>query len=178
MRLDGRARQVIFGVNDLRRLALGARERLEGIVPGRGLAQIDAGEEFCLCTLHPHAVFTDRFGGARGQAFLRVERRALIGIGRHALHGGEEAVGIVFRACNALQRMAADAAEQGVLHFLIAGHAAQPFGIGHLCREVAGLAQLEIGGGGLLRRYLGVDAPLKIVTNGADTYRVLAGLEF
>src|SRR5262249_19740994 len=45
MRLDGRARQLVFGVDDLGAAALWARQGLELVFPGGAFAEIDGAEE-------------------------------------------------------------------------------------------------------------------------------------
>ena len=68
----------------------------------------------------------------------------------------DEAVGVVGRLHDALERVAADAVEQELLLLLGAGHAVQPFGIGEMRRQAAQLLELEVGLGLLAGGDVGV----------------------
>jgi hypothetical protein len=83
----------------------------------------------------------------------------------------------VRRADDALIGVAAIAAEQRVLLVLGAGHADQPFGIGHLQRQALRLLQLEIGAGTLARGDIGGTGAVEVVAGSADRQAVMAGLE-
>ena len=65
-----------------------------------------------------------------------------------------ELIDVVGRLHDPFERVAADAIDELQLVVVAAGRAHHPFGVGELLAQVAGLAQLEIGGGGGRRRPL------------------------
>ena len=154
MRLHGLPRQVVFG-DDRVRIAPGRPwESLELIIPGFALAQINRAHvvgEALLGRQHP--IRRIRWPDAHGRAKLRLERRALARIGAHALDHLHEALGVVARLHDALERVADDAAHQPDLLLVGAGKARHPFRIGELGGDVVGLAQLDVG----IRRAAGRD---------------------
>ena len=78
---------------------------------------------------------------------------------------------------DALQRVAADAIQQEILLFVRAGHAHEPFGIGHLRDHVFCFHELQIGGRGFLRGKIGRCGSFEIVADRANLQGVMAGLQ-
>jgi hypothetical protein len=74
-------------------------------------------------------------------------------------------------------RSTAEAIEQRALLRLRARDAQQPFGIRELRREVFGLAQLQIGGGGLLRGDVDLLRPIEFIAGRPDAQRISARIE-
>ena len=168
VRRDGLARQVVFGDDDVGGAALGPRQGLQRVRPGRPAAQIHrrqiGGELAHQIVMHL----------ALGEPRLQARLRRVVGILRHALEHGEERLGIVGRAHDALEGMAAHAFDQRPLLLRRAGHAHEPLGIGQLRREIGGLAQLERDfgrGGAKLDRLRAIE----LVADGANAQRVMAG---
>ena len=171
MRLDLPLRQVVFGDDHARRLAGQPRQGLQLPIPLVALAQVDVGEPF-RDRLHVAAAVADALEVA--VEFLRPLRRAAGIIAGHAVDDRLETVGVVLRAHDAFQRVAADAIEQVLLVLLLARHADDPFGIGQLGGEVFGLGQLEVGLGLLAGSDVGRAGAVKIVAGGADAAACIA----
>ncbi len=174
MRLDLPLRQVVFGDDHARRLAGQPRQGFQLPIPLIALAQVDVGEPF-RDRLHVAAAVADALEVA--VEFLRPLRCAAGIITGHAVDDRLETVGVVLRAHNAFQRVAADAIEQVLLVLLLARHADDPFGIGQLGGEVFGLAQLEVGLGLLAGSDVGRAGAVKIVAGGANLQRVMPRLQ-
>src|SRR5260370_39244580 len=82
-----------------------------------------------------------------------MRRYALVHVALHARQDlREKGIGVVFRAHDALERVAAYAVEQLALLLIGAGKSRQLFAIGQLRGEVCGLAQLEVQCRGFLLR--------------------------
>ena len=113
---------------------------------------------------------------ALGKPRLHPRLRRVVGVLRHALEHWEKCLGVIGRAHDALEGMAAHAFDQRPLLLRRAGHTHEPFGIGQLRREVGGLAQLDghIGGSGAEIDSL---RPIELVADGANAQRVTAGRE-
>src|SRR3989442_14720863 len=103
MRLDRRPRQVVLRDHDARGPALGAGERLEWELPRGRRAQIDSAQEFGLLPLGLLPLLAALLERALGQTSLGVQRRALVGIGGHALEDLHESGRIVRRPYDTLQ---------------------------------------------------------------------------
>ena len=110
VRLDQRIRQIVFGDDDMGGFAGEPRQGLERIVPGVLLAQIDAGEPFggLLCASPRPMICATASPTSR----CGLQRRAAGIIAGHALEHLHEFVGVVGRAHDALERVAAVAVEQ------------------------------------------------------------------
>ena len=172
VRLDGRARQIVFGDDDVGAAALHARQGLELVLMLRGRAQIDAGEVL------RHLAEALGIGGARLiHAPLRLDRLAHLRIAVHARDHLHELVGVVGRLHDPFERVAAHAIDELELVVVAAGHAHHPFGIGELLAQVPGLAQLEIGGGGRARGDVGALGAVEVVADRANLQAVMSGLE-
>src|SRR5262249_22660552 len=147
----GRARQLVFGVDDLGGAALRTRQRLELVFPGGAFAEIDAAQELG----QPGARGRERFAALleqpRRDAPLRVQRRALVGIAGHARQDlRHERILVIGGLHDPLERVAAYAVEQRELLLLRARHAHDPLAVAQLAADVAGLDELEVGAGGLV----------------------------
>ena len=178
MRLDGLAPEIVFGDDDAGGAALGTRQRLELVFPLRRGTQIDAGEEIGGAAIDLNALVAALLHPPFAFAQLRVRRDALVHVALHARQRDfDEFVGGVGRACDALDRMAADAAEHRVLLLIGAREARQPFAVRHLRGEVLGLTQLEIEVGRLLSSERDRGGAFEIVADGADADGVLAWIE-
>ena len=145
MRRDRLARQTVFRIDDPRRPTARARKRLERIAPRRTGAEIDGAEIVRERAVDLDALVAALLHQALGAAQLRMRRYALVHVALHARQDlREKGIGVIFRAHDALERVAAHAIEQLALLLIGAGNARQPFAIGQLRGEVCGLAQLEI----------------------------------
>ena len=135
-------------------------------------AQIDGGE------ILGHLAEAFRIGGARlVHPPLRLDRLADLGIAVHARDHLHELVGVVARFHHPLEGVAAHAVDELELVVVGAGDAHHPFGIGELLAQVAGLAQLEVGAGGLPRRDIGVFGTFEVISDRANLQAVAAGRE-
>src|SRR5947208_7185822 len=114
---------------------------LERERPRRLLAQIDACEPFR--GLPAVTTALDIASCSAGEA-LRFQRRAAGIIQAHSLDDFQEAVGIVRRLHDALERVAARAVEQKSFLLVRAWHAREPFGIGEVSGEVLHLPELDL----------------------------------
>ena len=168
VRRDGLTRQIVFGDDDVGGAALGPRQGLQLIGPGRSAAQIDRGQ---IGGELAHQVVVHL---ALGEPRLHPRLRGVVGILRHALEHGEERFSIISRAHDALERMTAHAFDQRPLLLRRAGHAHEPFGIGQLRGEVGGFAQLE---GDIGRSGAKLDRPraIELIADGANAQRVVTG---
>ena len=172
MRLDQGIRQIVFGDDHMGGLAGEPRQGLERIAPGVVLAQVDAGEPFGGGLVG----VADRAQRVADQP-LRLARRAARIIAAHALEDLRELVGVVGRAHDALDGVAAVAVEQERFLLVGARHAHQPFGIGELARQVAGGLELEVGGGRLPGRHVGRLGAVEVVADRPRAERIVPGLE-
>ena len=178
VRRDRLARQVVFGVDHARRAAARARERLQLVAPLLRGAAVDRGEVLGGRAVHLHALVAALLHQALGFAQLRMLRNALVHVALHARQDRlREGVGVVPRAHDALERVAADAVEEQPLLLVGAGDARHPFAVGELRGEIGGPLELEVERSGLRRDVHGA-RPIEVVANGADADRVAAGLEF
>ena len=144
MRLDGRARQVIFRDDHIGAATFYPRQGLELELVLRARAQIDRGE------ILGHFAEALGIGGTRLiHPPLRLDWLAHLGIAVHARDHLHELVGVVARFHHPLERVAAHAVDQLKFVVVAAGDAHHPFGIRELLAQIPGLAQLEIGGCGL-----------------------------
>ena len=175
MRLNGGAWQVVFSDDDLRCAALRSREALELKSPRTARTQIDARHIFGLRPLQLRALFADDIGVTVRDALLRVQRRALVYVSGHALHRLHETVGVVFRAHDALKRMAADAIEEWL--FLLGGarHAREPLGVRELRGAVAHFHEFQVQGWLCAKLHCGGSG--EFISSGADRDFIFAGLE-
>ena len=170
VRRNGLARQIVFGDHDVGGAALGPRQGLQLVRPGRPAAQIHR------CQISGELAHQVVVHLALGKPRLHPRLRRVVGILRHALEHGKKCLGVVGRAHDALKCVAAHAFDQRPLLFRRAGHAHEPFAIGQLRREVGGLAQLDgdIGRGGAEIDRL---RAIELVADGANTQRVMPGRE-
>jgi len=120
VRLDQGIGQIVLGDNDPRRSARKPRLGLQREGPRLLLAQVDAGEPFR--GLPAVAAALDVANRSACEP-LRLERRAAGVITGHALENLHEAVGVVRRLHDALDRVAAVAVEQEPLLRVRARHA-------------------------------------------------------
>ena len=178
VRLDGLAPEVILGDDDAGGAALGTRQRLELVLPLRAGAQVDAAEEVGGAAVDLNPLVAALLHAPLTLAQLRVRRDALVHVALHARQRDiDEFVGGVGGARDALDRVAADAAQHGVLLLVGAREAREPFAVRHLRGEIFGLAQLEVEVRRLLRGDLDRGRAVEIVADGPDADRVLARLE-
>ena len=172
VRLDGRARQIVFRNDDVGAATLDPRQGLELELVLHARAQIDGGK------ILGHLAEALGIGGARlVHPPLRLDRLADLGIAVHARDHLHELVGVVARFHHPFEGVAAHAVDELELVVIGAGDAHHPFGIGELLAEVAGLAQLEVGAGGRARRDVGALGAFEVVSDRADLQAVTAGLE-
>ena len=174
MRRDGFARQVVFGVDDPRCPSARPRHGLECVAPG-ACALIDRAQEVRGCPIDLHALIVAFLHQPLGATQLRMRRHALIHVALHARHDlRQKIIRRVFRAGDALERMAADAIEE--LAFLRVGarDAGKPFAVRELCGKVFGLAQAQLDRALALAGNFNVGRPVELVTDGTDGNRVLA----
>ena len=151
MRRDFLARQIVFGVDHPRRPAFWARIGHQRILPFFGGREIDGAEILRHRAKNLDAVLALFLHQPLGRAQLRMDRQALLHIALHARQDlGEEAVGVVFRAHDALDPVAADAVEQLPLLRVGTGNAGEPFAVRQLRGEVGRLAEFYVDGRGLL----------------------------
>src|SRR5215216_4144548 len=132
MRLDQPARQVVFRDDDAVGAAGEPRQCLELIGPGL-LAQIDGGEIF---RRYLHAGPLAERAARVADEPLRMLRRAARVVTDHPVEDADELLGVVLRAYDAVQVMAAHAIEQRLLLLIRAGEAYEPFGVGHLLGQI------------------------------------------
>ena len=178
VRRDRLARQVVFGVDDARRAARGARKRLELVAPLLRGAAVDRGEILGGGAVHLDALIAALLHQPLGFAQLRMLRNALVHVALHARQDRfRKGVGVVRGARHALERVAADAIQEQAFLLVGAGHARHPFAVGELRGEVRSLPQLEVERGGLLRGDLRSGRSLEVVADRADANRVAAGVE-
>ena len=172
VRLDGCAAHVVLGHDGAGVAAGRARQGLELILPVVDRAQIDGGE-----ILGHLAVLLGRARARLVQHGLRLDRLAHRAVAHHAGDHLRPLVGVVGRAHDALERVAARAVEQHRLLVFGARDAHHPFGVGELAGEVLGLVELDVGGGRLLGDDVGGGRRADVVADGADGEIVLARLE-
>ena len=169
MRLDGLARQIIFGDDHAGAAAFRARQRLERVVPLRARAQIDAAEKVGHAAIDLHALVPALFHPALAAPKLRGGRNALVHVALHARQRDvDEIVGLVGRARHPLERVAAHAAQHRVLLLVGAGEACKPFRVRELGGEILGLAQLQVVFRRLLRGHVHAGRPVEIVSDRAN----------
>ena len=179
MRLPRFRRQVVLGVDDLRRLALRPRQRLEGVAPLRTGAQVEAGQVFRLAL--PRLLLLPGLGRSRADprsgCSLRHQRKRERWVPRHPLDDRHERLDTVPRSHHPFQRVAVRAATDGSLLFIGAGKACEPLRVRELGRHIVRLTEFQIGGG----RFLGDDrrrgGALEVVADRADAESILARLE-
>ena len=140
MRLDQPARQVVFRDNDAVGATAEPRQRLEWIGPGL-LAQIDGGEIF---RGRLHAGPLAECAARVADEPLRVLRRAAGIVADHPIEDVDELLGVVVRAHDAVEVVAAHAIEQRLLLLVGAGKAHEPFRIGHLLGQVFRRRELDL----------------------------------
>ena len=105
-----------------------------------------------------------------------MRRDALVHVALHARQRDlDELVRLVVGARDALDGVAADAAEHRVLLLVGAREAREPFAVRHLRGEVFGLAQLEVELRRLLRGDVDGDRFVEVEADRANLDRVLAG---
>ena len=102
---------------------------------------------------------------------------AVVGIARHALHHLRVARRVVLRFRDALQGMAAHAAVEKLLLLGRSGKARDPFGVGHLGRDVPDLAQLQVDRDGEGEGDLHRARAVELVSGCPDLQRIRAGSE-
>ena len=179
MRLPRALRQIVFGVDHVRRIAFRTGQRLERISPLGSAAQVESAQVLgltppCLpLTLGGHRSAAD----AGRRRALRHQRKRQRRIAGHPLDDRDEFVGVVTRPRHELQRMAVRAAADRRLLIVGAGKARKPLGVGQLRREVARPAQLQIGHRGPLRHDRRRRIALEVVPDRSDAQRVLTRLE-
>src|SRR5580704_9073122 len=137
-----------------------------------GRAQVYGGE-----ILGHLAVLLGRAGARAVQHRLRLDRLAHRAIAHHAADHDRPLIGVMGRAHDALERVAADAVEQRRLLLLRAGHAHHPFGVGELVGEIVRLLELDVGVGRLLGHHVGPGRRVDVVADRADGELVLARLQ-
>ena len=178
MRRDGLARQAVFRIDDPRRPAGRARKGLERIGPRRTGAEIDGAEIVRERAVDLDALVTALLHQTLGAAQLRMRRYALVHVALHARQDlREKGIGVIFRAHDALERVAAHAVEQLALLLIGAGNARQPFAIGQLRGEVCGLAQLEIQRRGFLLRDFDGVVMVQLVADRAHAQDILTWIQ-
>ena len=176
VRRDGFAREVILGVDHARGAALGTRQHLQVERPLRlAAAEIDGAEKFGDVAEDLDALIAALLHQPRAAPHLRVLRDALVHVALHARQRDfHQRLGVVRRAHEALERVAADAAQQQSLLLVGAGDAVHPLAVRHLRGEVLGLLERQIVGGGP-RPDLDRLRIVEVVADRADAQRVLAG---
>src|SRR5439155_9676560 len=144
--------------------------------PGVRIGRAETVEELggCLLLRGWHA----RTLAARAAAHqeLRAYRRAAGIIAAHPVEHLLPFLDVVRGAEDALQGVAAGAAGEELLLLVGAGNAGEPFAIGKLRGEIAGLVELEIGLGAA-RRDLHRLRAIENVAGRPDRDRVLAGID-
>src|SRR6185503_10530553 len=174
VRLDERAWQVVLGEDHAGGLALEPRLGLQGEGPGLLLAQVDAGEPFCSLPAAAAALDVARRGAGEP---LRLERSAAGIVAGHALEDLHEALRVVRRLHDPLERVATIAVEQEPLLLVRARHARHPFGVGELRGQVARLLEPDVGLGLPIRRNVRSPGCVELVARGARLQRIAPGLE-
>jgi hypothetical protein len=132
MRLDRRARQIVFGDDDAGRPPGRARQRLEREFPRISLVEVNRGEVVGALAEGALAGIATLFQQPLRQPPLRVQGGRLVGIARHALDDVDEGVRVVLGFEHPLERVAAHAIVVGELLLRGAGRADDPFGVGEL----------------------------------------------
>src|SRR5207247_8602431 len=118
-----------------------------------------------------------RPGPVRVQHALRLDRLAYGAVAPHAADHVRPFVGIVRRARDALQRVAAYAVEQLRLLVLGAGETHHPLGVAELAGEVLRLLQLDVGRRGFSIRHGRLGRGADVVADRADVERVFTRLQ-
>src|SRR5437016_14275220 len=171
VRLARRPHHVVLGDDGARVAALGARQRLQFVRPTVDRAQVDGRE-----IVGELPILLGRSRASPVQHGLGLDRLAYGAVAQHAADHLRPLVGIVRRAHDALQRVAADAIEQPRLLLFGTGDAHHPLGVGELAGEILRLLQLDVG-----RRGFPVHSRLgrgfDVVAHGADAERVFAGFQ-
>ena len=141
VRLPGLVRQVVLGIDDLRRLPRRPRRRLERIAPLRSGAQIERRQVLGLPAPRRAALFGGLRTGsdARRRQFLDLQRERQLRIRRHPLDDGDHPVRVVVRPDDPLHRVTVRAAADRSLLRVGAGKAREPVGVRQLRGEVFGL---------------------------------------
>ncbi len=171
VRLPGALRQVVFGVDHLRRPAFRARVRLEGITPVIALAQVDRAQILRL-PLPSRLPLFERIlaaADARRDKLLNLHRKRQLRIGRHALDDLRQPVGVVAGSRNPLQRVAVRAGADRGLLLLGPRKAGEPLGVGQLRREIVSRRQLQIDRRGLVGLDLHGLRPFQVVAHCSNT---------
>jgi hypothetical protein len=107
-----------------------------------------------------------------------MRRYALVHVALHARQDlREKGIGVIFRAHDALERVAAHAVEQLALLLIGARNARQPFAIGQLRGEVCGLAQLEVQRRGFLLRDFDGVVMVHLVADRAHAQDILTWIQ-
>ena len=144
MRRDFLARQVVFGIDHAGRPAASAAARFSAHISIARGAEIDRAEILRDGAIDLDAVFAAVLpSGARPGAIADGSAGSAAHSPACAAGSGSETVGVVFRAHDALDPVAADAIEQLSLLRIGAGDAFEPFDVRQLGGEVSVLPSLR-----------------------------------
>jgi hypothetical protein len=107
-----------------------------------------------------------------------MDRQALLHVALHPRQDlGEETFGVVFRAHDAFDPVAADTIEQLSLLLIATGDTCHPLAIRQLRSEILGLAERQVQNGGLLIGNLHRLRWIEFITDRADAQAIRAGRE-
>ena len=175
MRLSCPLRQIVLGVDHLRCLARGPRQRLELITPFRRLAQVDRREiagltpPGRLLLLGRHRTAAD----PRRRQFLNLQRERQLRVCGHPLNHGDELFHVVSRPHDPFERMAVRTRPQRCLLLDGPGYAVDPLRIRELRAQIPCLPHGEIGRRRLVCADIDRVRAFQVVAGGADSDRVL-----
>ena len=169
----------VLGVDDPGGLTRRARQCLQRVAPGRSRAQIEGAQILGLAAprrqlaLGRHHAASD----PRRRRSLRHQRKGERWVAGHPLDDGHEAVRVVARTGDELQRMAVGAAADRCPLIVGARETRQPLGVGQLGCEVARFRERQIEHRRLLGSQRRSTRGFEVVADGPDAEVVGTGLE-